>query len=87
MPNGYEMLNEMEFDRRIKELDDRGLAEFNARQIYDIRTGLQKVKNRVTTLESRDHKTFGIVGGVGGVLGTAVGAAITTIWEKIRSGY
>lgn len=35
MNNGKEMLNEMEFERRMKRMDDRELLEFNARQGFE----------------------------------------------------
>jgi len=40
MPNGKELINELQFDKLIKEKDDRTLLEFTARQTLEIKKEL-----------------------------------------------
>ncbi len=70
MTDGKEILNELDFDKDIKSKPDRELAEFTARQVYDICTRCAKEDKRITTLEGRIMKlTIGlvIVAGGGGI--------------------
>ena len=67
------MANEMQkglnFEKSIKEMTDRGLLEFTAREVYHH-------GKRISTLENRSNKTFGAVGGIAGFIGIVIGAVI-----------
>ena len=84
MPDGKEILNELEFEERLRGFDDRGLMEFTARQVYGISDTLRDHNERIGDLEGRDKKTFGFVGGIAGFIGTVVGAGITTLLNRLR---
>ena len=62
MPNGKYVLQDMDFDEKIKEMNDRELLEFTARLGYSNTI-------RITTLENRDKKSMGFIGGASGLLG------------------
>lgn len=72
MSNGKEILNDLEFKRRIKDMPDRELSEFTAEQAYETCQRVAAQDKRITDLEKRDTKMFGISGGVGTVLGGIV---------------
>ncbi len=71
-----QILNEMEFEKRITEMSDRSLMEFTARQVYEVVLSNDRHEKRITTLENRDRKFFGTIGGLGGVIGAGIVAAI-----------
>ena len=64
-----EMQRGLDFDKSIREMTDRGLLEFTAREVYTH-------GKRITTLENRSNKTFGAVGGIAGFIGIVIGAVI-----------
>ena len=76
MSNGQEMLDDLELEKRISELDDRGLQEFTARQVYETRKDVSSNTRRIKCLETRNKKTFAITGGIGSVIGAAIIAVI-----------
>ena len=71
-----EMLEDMEFEKHLTDLDDRGLMEFTARQVYDVNKTVSGHGKRLRTLENRDRKQFGISGGIGGIIASAIYALI-----------
>lgn len=73
MPNG--ILSEAEFENEIKNLSDRQLSEFVARQVYDICKQREAEDKRIAVLEGRDKKFAGALGGVSG----AVGAILVSV--------
>ena len=77
-----DMLEDIEFEKAIKEMTDRSLLEFTARQSYDTRTTVGVLVKRVTYLEKRDRKFFGTVGGIGGAIGAGIVAAIDFITRR-----
>ena len=62
MPNGKYILQDLAFDRQIKEMESRELQEFTAKLSYSNAI-------RIMNLEARDKKTLGITGGVGVFIG------------------
>jgi len=69
MPNGRYILNDLEFNKEIRAMSDRDLLEFTTKLAYSNAI-------RITSLESRNRKTMGVIGGVGGVIGAAIAATI-----------
>ena len=67
MPNGDELMTELEFTNTIKSMGDRELLEFNTLQLYQICERSEKHSKRISVLEKRDTRIFGISGAVGGV--------------------
>jgi hypothetical protein len=83
MSNGGTILSSAEFENQIKDLSDRKLIEFTARQLYDHcrADGLAQVERvdmlkRIGALETGDKKTSSITGGVTGGIAAAFVAAI-----------
>lgn len=70
------MLNDLDFEKRIKELDDRGLQEFTARQVYEVRKDVSSNTKRIVSLEHKNKKVFAITGGLGSIFGGAIIAVI-----------
>jgi len=75
MANGKEMINELDYRQRIKDMKPRELSEFTALQVYETCIIVQKHEKRIITLENRDRKWVGIGGGIGAVV-AAIGYAI-----------
>ena len=71
-----EMLGNLDFEKRIKEMDDRSLLEFTARQTYDVCQLVSKHDRRLRVVENRDRKFMGTIGGIGGAIGAGIVAAI-----------
>lgn len=69
MPNGRYILNDLEFDKEIKDMTDRQLMEFSARLSYSNAI-------RIISLEGRNKRTMGAIGGVGAIIGAALASAI-----------
>jgi len=81
MPNGKSVVNELEFEERIKALPDRELLEFVARQNYETSIKCPIQDRRITSLERGSRKTSGITGGAtGGII-----AAIVAIISYLRN--
>ena len=71
MPNGRELINEMDYKERIKAMKPRALSEFTAEQVYETCIIIQSHDKRIKKLEGRDRKAFGYTGGIGGIIGAA----------------
>lgn len=68
------MLNEMDFEKRLKEMPDRDLQEFTARQIFSICKRCEVHGKRITALESLDRRMLIAGGAVGsGTFGVLYG--------------
>ncbi len=77
MPNGHEILDEMDFNKKLAEMKERGeLLEFVAKQVYKISIRCPKEDERITALEGQNKKMFGLTGGVSGVIGAGIVAAL-----------
>ena len=75
-PNGRYVLNDLEFEKQIKEMSGRQLLEFTARQTYDVSILARSNEGRVVKLENRDRKIFGATGGIGAVFGVIIASII-----------
>ena len=71
MPNGKYVNSELEFEGLIKNLPDRQLLEFVARQNFETCIRSEKHDRRISSLESSSRKISGITGGITGTI-TAV---------------
>ena len=85
MPNGKELLNDMDFNKKLDEMGDDlpSLVKFMAWRQYDMTkqlaevTSLCPVQNkRIQKLETRGKKEVGASGGVGAVIGVAIATLI-----------
>ena len=72
MPNGKSLINEMDYQGRIKAMGDRELSEFTAMQIYETCITLQTHDKRIHSLEKRGRKTIGFTGGLGAFAGAII---------------
>ncbi len=70
------MLNDLEIEKAIGEMPDRKLLEFTARQVCAIHAIALDHEKRITGLETHDKKLFGAVGGISGLIGAGIVAAI-----------
>ena len=62
MSNGKEIINEIDYQQRIKSMKSRELSEFTAMQVYETKITVQNLGHRVSTLERPSKKrqiTFG----------------------------
>lgn len=67
MPNGKYILNDLEFNTRIKSMGDRELSEFTAKLSYSNAI-------RIMSLEGKNKKVMAASGGAGALItGIAVG--------------
>ena len=70
MPNGINY--ELDFEKRISEMEDRPLLEFIARQTLDISSKVDKNVKRITSLENNNRRQSGIMGGITGTIAAIV---------------
>ena len=68
MPNGNEMIGELDFEKRINEMADRQLLEFVARQTLEITGKCKTYDTEIDLLKTGDRKASGIVGGISGTI-------------------
>ena len=78
MPDNNGILSDLEFENQINDLGDNQLEliKFVARQQYSSSKVLIVHDKRLSKLEARDRKTFGISGGIGGIIGAAIASAV-----------
>jgi len=69
MTNGINY--ELDFEKRIKEMADRQLLEFVARQAFEITDKCKTYDVKIASLETGDRKVSSIAGGISGTF-TAV---------------
>ncbi len=67
---------ELDFEKRIAEMQDRPLLEFIARQTLEIAGKCKGYDKSITTLETGDRKASGIIGGISGTITAAIISAI-----------
>ena len=77
MSNNKGFQADIDIEHSIKEMPDRQLLEFTARQVYSVCGTVRDHGRRINNLEGRARKTTGIAGGIG----TAIGAAIVTLFN------
>lgn len=82
MPNGREFISDLEFESRIKDMNDRQLQEFTARQVYDITTVVAKHDKRITAVERKSNKIVGTAAAIGTGIGAAVIALVSYLTGK-----
>lgn len=84
MPDGKEMLNELEFESRLQEFGDNQLEllKFVARQQFQTSKILPHHNKRITNLENRDRKAFGVSGGIGGIIGATIASVIDYLLRR-----
>ncbi len=66
MANGINY--ELDFEKRIGEMQDRQLLEFVARQTFEITGKCRGYDKSIATLETRDRKASGVIGGISGTV-------------------
>ncbi len=76
------MLDDLGFERQIKELSDRGLGEFTARQVFEARKDIHSNTSRIKSLEGKNKKVFAITGGAGTIIGGAIIGVINYFTNK-----
>ena len=78
------ILDDLEFENQMNKLgnDQLALTKFNARQVFAMSKILIADDKRITSLERRDRKFFGAVGGIGGAIGAGIVAAIELFTRK-----
>lgn len=74
MPN--EILNELDFETKIKGLTNRKLMEFNSRQLYDVCSTVVSHGNRLDKVEKKGNRIIGGAAAIGAGLGALVIAVI-----------
>ena len=70
MANGINY--ELDFEKRIGEMQDRPLLEFIARQTLEITGKCKGYDKSIAILENGDRKLSGIVGGISGTITAAI---------------
>jgi len=76
-----EVLNELEFEQRMKSLKDRELLEFVARQSYETSMTCADFNQRIGDIETGNRKSSSISGGITGTI-TAVIIGIIGYFTK-----
>ena len=59
---------ELDFEKRIAEMQDRQLLEFVARQTLEIAGKCKGYDTDIDALKTGDRKTSGIIGGISGTI-------------------
>ncbi len=62
------MLEEMDFEGKMKTMTDRALIEFIARQSYETCQAVDAHNKRIEAIEGRDRRAYGLAGLAGGVV-------------------
>ena len=76
MNNNRKFLNDLEFEDHLKDMSDRDVLEFTARQTYNVCQLASSNERRINILERRGNKFIGIVGAVGAFVGAIIIAVI-----------
>lgn len=72
MANGINY--ELDFEKRIGEMQDRQLLEFVARQTFEITGKCRHYDTQISDLQNGNRKASGIIGGISGTItGVLVG--------------
>ncbi len=72
MSNSKNILSDLDFEKHISELSDRGLIEFVARQQYDMAKLCPIHDKDIKSLQNKNNKMLGAVGGIGALIGGAI---------------
>lgn len=76
MANRIEFLNDLELEEHLKDMSDREVIEFVARQTYDVCNLAGSNERRIILLEKRGNRFIGIVGAFGAFIGAIVIAVV-----------
>ena len=79
-----QILNELDFEKQIGVMEDRKLLEFIARQTMELSQRCPEHAKRIGILENRDRKSFGVSGGIGGVVAGIVVTLINYFYRGIE---
>ena len=85
MPNGKELINEMDYQQRIKAMKPRELSEFTATQVYESHVTLKEHEKRLDNIEARlplrptKRKQFAF----GGTIMTAIAAVFYALGKQL----
>ena len=81
---GHEMLDDLEFENQISELgdDQPALIKFVARQQFSTSKVLVDHGKRIKSLENKNRKVMGFVGGASAIFATAVTATIDYLLRR-----
>ena len=74
---------ELDFEKRIAEMQDRPLLEFIARQTLEITGKCKEYDKSISILETGDRKASGIVGGISGTI-TAIVISVINYFTTNR---
>jgi len=66
---GRYVINDLEFEKELTQMNTDDKLNFIARLAYSN-------SMRICSLESRNRKTMGFIGGAGGILGVAIASAL-----------
>ena len=66
MTNGINY--ELDFEKRIKEMQDRQLLEFVARQMFEVTDKCKTYDSKIASIETGDRRTSSIMGGISGTI-------------------
>uniref|UniRef100_A0A6M3L1H8 Uncharacterized protein n=1 Tax=viral metagenome TaxID=1070528 RepID=A0A6M3L1H8_9ZZZZ len=79
MPNGKNLINELDYREKIKAMKPRALQEFTALRVYETCIIVERNDRRITVLEKRDRKWTGIGGGIGAIIASAIWAILNFV--------
>ena len=84
MPDEIDMLEDAEFENQMAEMgeDPIALTKFVARNQYQSSKVVNSNVKRIRRLEKQNKKVFGIVGGAGAILATAITASIDYLLRR-----
>ena len=74
--NGKEFISDLEFESLIKEMDDRELQEFTARQVYEVCSTVASHGKRLFAVERKGNRVIGAAGATGAFIGGGLIAII-----------
>lgn len=78
-----EMLDDLSFDCKIKEMPDRDLLEFVATRVHEISLVCPTHSDRLERLENNNRKIAGNAGALGGGIATGIGALLIFILKRL----
>jgi len=82
MTNGKAVINELDFETKIRSMPDRALLEFVARQNYETCSQIALQDTRIKTLENGSKLASSVSGGVTGTLSSIIIAIIAYFSSK-----
>jgi hypothetical protein len=83
MQNGKKVLNELDFEKRIQEMEDRDLLEFVARQSYDANISCAQFEQRIAEIETGNRKSSTVAGSVAGTATSVIVGLISYFTNRV----